>query len=198
MRGYAWCVWLCVSCGFQPATLTTNEVDASGQGGSNVGSAGSGSGSGSNSGGCVNGMRACKGTAQSGVCVGGVVQVDRDCPPTSTCSNGYCQPPPGATACSDDATCSGAVCDPYVIGGTVISGFCTPPGPGTRGADASCNVDSDCATGLCVQQQCYGECTTGVTQCPHNQDCDTFSCHSEPLTLEGVPTNVSTCRASGC
>lgn len=196
MRGLACVIWLlAAACGFQHGNGAATSADDAASGGSNTGSNG-GSG-GSNSGGCVSGQRACQGTNQSGVCVGGTVQVDRDCPPTSLCANGYCQPPAGAASCADDASrVAGDVCDLYVQSGA-LQGFCTATGPGNGGADASCNSDSDCTTGICVQGQCYGACT-GATMCPHNQDCDTFSCRSDTLTLEGVTTAISTCHASSC
>lgn len=144
----------------------------------------------------VEGTRLCVDATHSGACHAGAAVVDRDCPPTSTCTSGHCAPPAGARPCSRAADCmSGEVCDEYVAGAGV-SGFCTPAISGAvGGAAAPCTApgwDNGCKTGLCAADAKDGTVHACLYPCKGDGDCggNGAKCQGvigEPGTIEGAP-----------
>jgi len=119
---------------------------------------------------------------------------ERTCPSGSTCSNGHCQPPAGATSCTKASDCSGSqVCDLYVVGGSLV-GYCTDPFPTQNSGTSSCSsvgYTSSCPTGICAQDS-SGH-TRCLTPCENGNDSTCsgdFLCKAvaEPQQIEGVST----------
>jgi|SRR5215831_7182946 len=135
------------------------------------------------------GQRVCAGGGASGTCddTGNIV-IDRTCPPGSACAAGYCQPPTGGQPCLSIEDCNGgAVCDLYVVAGSIV-GRCTSPAPG-GGLFAPCTMDSQCQTLICANHNGVREC---LFPCTANSQCalvnGTCVGVQSPLALEGVPT----------
>jgi len=178
------------ACAFAPQATGTDGGGTSGGGGDARGSGGGSNGSGSAT--CTPGTRVCVDAMDSGTCDGaGHETADRHCPPASTCSGGYCQPPQGASGCTSDKQCAGQdVCDLYVQGG-VLTGYCTMPS-GTSSTYDHCTSDAQCATGICANGgECFSECS-GQSSCPNGPD--VIDCTALAVTIEGVASiGVSTC-----
>jgi hypothetical protein len=144
-------------------------------------------------GGCVNGQRLCiNNDSQSAVCQGGVPVADRTCPPTSTCSKGYCQPPAGAMACK--RPCAQGVCTPFVVNNG-ISTFCAPALGTMTGPLQSCTktgFDSMCDSGYCVQDSKNG--SSCFYSCMAKSDCAPNNCIAvaSSTTVEGVGAGALT------
>jgi hypothetical protein len=143
---------------------------------------------------CVEGVRGCIDAARSGVCVGGELIADRDCPPTSVCMAGVCAPPAGATACTGDVGCvAPEVCDVYVMGGA-LAGFCTPPIGATSGSCTTAGYDATCDSGICAaggDTRCLSPCVSQVDCLGGNQTCDGVTA---PGTIDGqVTTGLKHC-----
>ncbi|HUJ58138.1 MAG TPA: hypothetical protein VLX92_06590 [Kofleriaceae bacterium] len=118
--------------------------------------------------------------------------IDRTCPPGSSCSQGHCRAPAGATACKQQGDCSGVqVCDLYVVLGFLV-GACTDP-MGATGPYTPCSPigdDTACQSGICTESsggtaQCLVPCQVGSdAECPGHA-CDSIA---SPATIEGVST----------
>ncbi len=179
------------ACGFTPGARPGHSTsDAPGAVGS--GSDATSGTTGSDASGCAG--RVCVDATHSGSCDGtGEIVTDRDCPPASMCTGGYCRPPAGAAPCTTDAQCTGSdVCDLYVQGGMLV-GYCTGQF-GMDGTYQSCQSNDQCQTGLCADSgQCYTACTgTGQGTCRSGPD--SIDCTSLDVTVEGVTsTGLSTC-----
>lgn len=144
---------------------------------------------------CTPGARLCADATHSAVCGAAppMAIVDRACPPSSSCSNGYCAPPPGAASCTRSADCSGGqVCDLFVVGG-VLAGSCAPPLAGGHDLYSACGppygVDGTCKTGACALDandpslhQCLFPCGA-AKDCPGGNNCDPVA---GSVTIEGV------------
>jgi hypothetical protein len=174
----------------------TGGVGGSGGVGGAGGNGGSGGSGGSSGNACALlslGARVCVDGTHSGTCqlLGVLTPVtDRACPPNSMCSNGYCQPPPGARMCMKDNDCMGAsVCNPFVRMSGQLAGFCTSPFSGTGGPQASCTDGTQCGTGFCADfgnamPACLALCG-GDGDCSNGAKCKGFNF---PGTIEGAPT----------
>jgi hypothetical protein len=132
------------------------------------------------------GGRVCVTATSSGTCTLGGPVVDRACPPGSTCQNGYCAPPTGGVACTSSQSCGAdLVCDLYVTAPKTLSGVCTMR-LGPKGAEQTCNTDSDCGTGICGLLNGDREC---LFACGSTADCPTDCITINPMTtIEGVST----------
>lgn len=135
-------------------------------------------------------QRVCIDSKHSGYCDSGLQKhADRDCPPGSSCVDGYCGVPAGATPCTSEGTCiNGQVCDLYTVG-MVLAGFCTTSyGNITTGSCSAQGSDPLCHTGWCVQigetQRCLRPCNSS-SDCllGSSQACDQIS---SPTTIEGT------------
>lgn len=120
------------------------------------------------------------------------VACERTCPPGSTCANGHCQPPAGATPCSKASDCSGGmVCDLYVSGSSLV-GYCTTAFPSAGTSCSTPGYDSACVTGICARddddhERCLVPCENGDdSTCPGDWTCRLVGA---PLQIEGVPTS---------
>ena len=143
------------------------------------------------------GQRVCVNATTSGTCSGALQPTpDRNCPPSSMCSNGTCRPPSGAQSCVREMDCTAATaCDLYTsTNGNSIIGACTPnEGNGTL--YDSCNNDNQCQSGTCASaatftDQCYYACRMDP-DCPMGGHCVTITA---PTMLEGTATTgVKSC-----
>ena len=137
----------------------------------------------------VDGTRVCVDATHSGHCVSGGEVIDRDCPPSSTCAQGFCAPPVGAAGCVGDVQCSGGqVCDVYVVGGVLV-GFCTDPIGANSGSCSVAGNDPSCDSGICASgdsTRCLSPCTSGNDCVGSSQICVSIS---NPTTIEGQSTS---------
>jgi hypothetical protein len=148
--------------------------------------------------GCASNARVCLDSKHSAACVAGAPVPDRTCPSGSTCTDGVCQPPSGAMACTRNIQCAaGEGCMAYSVA-NMLKGFCTQLVTGaTKGEQVACDKagwDDTCTTGLCttlgtagtfcaIACTAAGNCTnlTGAPRCLNI---------SAPATLEGAPASV--------
>jgi hypothetical protein len=161
-------------------------------------------GGGSDGGGSLcktSGQRLCVDNKASGHCEGTTLVTDRHCPSGSICSNGFCQPPPGANACTASRECLAAgVCVPFVVN-DALTGFCVPSTiTAGGGLYTTCGPpfgdDSSCATGLCADDASRPLLHQCLFVCGGGGDCPSGSCDSisAPMTIEGVPaTGLHSC-----
>jgi hypothetical protein len=137
-------------------------------------------------------QRVCITSTQSGHCDNLLNPVpDRNCPPSSMCSNGTCRPPAGSNSCVREMDCTTATtCDLYTsTSGNSIIGACTP-NQGTGGLYFDCSSDDQCQSGTCAdamnfQTECFVACRMDM-ECPMGGHCVLISA---PATLEGTSTN---------
>jgi hypothetical protein len=136
-------------------------------------------------------QRVCINSTQSGHCDSLLNPVaDRNCPPSSMCSNGTCRPPSGSNSCVREMDCTTATsCDLYTsTNGNSIIGACTPnQGNGTL--YDTCNNDNQCQSGTCASatsfpDECYYACRMDP-DCPMGGHCVNITA---PATLEGTAT----------
>lgn len=150
---------------------------------------------------CTSAARVCQNASVSAACelFGGsyTEQPDRACPPTSGCSDGYCQPPSGALACTRPADCApvpDTTCDPFVVvqgGKQTILGACVPPFGSSNGTCSATGFDSTCSSGFCISA---GTKTVCLVLCAQASDCPTGeTCAARLTTVEGLTTSVSVC-----
>jgi hypothetical protein len=120
--------------------------------------------------------------------------VDRTC--STSCKDGYCQPPSSMTSCP--GACSGSdVCAPFVSNMAFVD-YCAPP-VGGGGVGAACSTpgpDRTCATGYCVNAPPSGNVC--MILCNNPSECPNAggSCKAirSPTTIEGVSTSgLKTC-----
>jgi len=147
---------------------------------------------------CTDGDRTCS-TVASELCTDGTYAVDRYCPLTSACSEGYCQAPPNATPCSTiDGTATETLCatsmgmgtgnvscQPFVGNGMVV--WDCAPAIGSGGAGKSCNSGYDCRSGICADHACFRACASS-TECPQGTQCQDLS-----FDVEGVTVDTTGC-----
>jgi len=149
----------------------------------------------------TNGARVCADSTHSAVCAGGVVMIDRACPPGSTCSAGLCGAPNGGASCVATSKCAGgAVCDLFVGAKNMLSGSCAAPISGaTGGFNAKCNAagyDATCTTGICAAL----DATTRAClhPCSGNADCGGGGVNCQPLVLPTAVEGASTTGLKFC
>ncbi len=157
---------------------------------------------------CAGAERQCSGTVASDRCEGGMFVVDRSCPMSSSCTNGYCAAPTAMFGTQIGARCDangGAQqlqcmasptlmlsCQPFVDQGTMsLRWFCdTQVGQGRAGAP--CTKGAQCKSGVCAAAA--GTC---FDACQRDQDCQlgggALTCKSLEITVEGI-----TVTAKGC
>jgi hypothetical protein len=136
-------------------------------------------------------QRVCISSTQSGHCDNLLMPVaDRNCPPTSMCSNGTCRPPSGAQSCTHESDCGiTTACVLYTsTNGNSIIGACTP-NDGNGSLYDNCNNGNQCQSGTCASantfpDQCYYACRMDM-ECPMGGHCVNVTA---PATLEGTAT----------
>jgi hypothetical protein len=141
---------------------------------------------------CTPGSRSCSGQSVM-VCVpsGSSTswQLDRACPPTSTCKAGICTP--GAGACTGSCE-AGLVCTVFVNPATLntLGTYCAKP-VGSKPGGATCASDAECVSGLCVSR---GKARTCYQACGKSRLCPApTKCAELTLTVNGVQGTVSGC-----
>ncbi len=142
-------------------------------------------------------------------CTGGALTPDRDCPNGSTCTSGYCAPPPQQQFGSaigrncvfnnrpSEALCNtfagDASCQPFLNpanpGGPVKWTCDTNVGSGTLGT--ACSQGNSCATGFC------GSNGTCFQACDNDVDCfvpgASFQCQDVKIVVEGRTLQSKSC-----
>jgi hypothetical protein len=121
------------------------------------------------------------------------IEPGRFCPAQSSCSGGYCQPPPGAASCSRAADCTGGkACNLFASSDNKAVGFCTDPFPANTTPIINCPTPTDlhCDTGICVTRdfqsyQCLSLCGA-TTDCPSGSCIDLLQLTNNPSFLEGL------------
>ncbi len=141
---------------------------------------------------CTPGARSCSGQSVM-VCVpsgsGTAWQLDRACPPSSTCKAGFCTP--GAGACVGSCE-SGLVCTVFVNPSTMTSlgNYCAKP-VGSKVGGVPCTSDAECGTGFCISR---GKSRTCYQACGKNRACPSPSkCQELTLTVNGVQGTIPGC-----
>ncbi|HJZ88504.1 MAG TPA: hypothetical protein VKN99_25200, partial [Polyangia bacterium] len=141
--------------------------------------------------------RVCLGSATSGHCDGtGGALIDRVCPPDSTCSSGYCQPPPGG-ACATSSQCLlGRICMLFVSnGGSSLQGSCSDPYIIVGGGGfiyQNCTSGGQCRSGICATDADDTSLNQCLYPCRNDNDCPMGGgCHaiSAPSAIEGTSTS---------
>jgi hypothetical protein len=118
-------------------------------------------------------------------------QPDRSCPSTSSCANGYCQPPNNAQSCANPTDCGGGtVCSPFVRNQNQLEGDCAPRF-GTATTCSAAGFDSTCAAGYCIATNNKFACLLfcdKTNECPNGQ-----TCASRSITVEGFTAPMMVC-----
>jgi hypothetical protein len=141
---------------------------------------------------CTPGARTCSGQSAM-VCVPKAgstsYELERACPPSSSCQAGVCVP--GAGACTGSCE-GGMVCTVFVNPSTMSSlgNYCAKP-VGSKPGGATCSKDSECASGFCISRgklrTCYQACSKSRT-CPPPTKCAELT-----LTVNGIQGTIPGC-----
>ncbi len=117
----------------------------------------------------------------------------QDCWDGTTCDQGACVPAQ-VTPCVTQADCSdGQVCTILVDPDQPdrLGTFCIPsPNPSGFESGVACNSGSQCQSGRCTRQVCFGACQ-GPSDCTQ----EGYECVALDLTIDGVRSKGS---VSGC
>lgn len=143
---------------------------------------------------CTPGARTCSGQSVM-VCVpkaGGATgyELERACPPSSTCKAGICAPGAGACVGSCDP---GLVCTVFVNPATMnsLGNYCAKP-VGSKVGTMSCAKDSDCSSGFCISRA--GKAPTCYQPCGKNRSCPPpTKCVELTLTVNGIQGTIPGC-----
>jgi hypothetical protein len=158
---------------------------------------------------CTGDARTCApDSSASESCVNGAVTVDRECPGTSRCSAGYCQPPFAGVGTlghrcdgnggAQEGQCMPMVatdptCAPFVDPLTgALAWYCAKPiGPG--GPGAACSAGAECRSGFCGSNgTCFRACQTDQ-DCPPSATGRRLRCGGVQITVEGVVVEQPSC-----
>jgi hypothetical protein len=154
--------------------------------------------------GCLADTRMCQGSS-SVACMNGVPVVDRACPASSTCVDGYCEPPPQGMFTPEGRPCDsfGAPTEIACVQGGTTEFSCQPfvadplnetidwvcaRAVGMKGRGDACTTGSECRSGFC------GDNGTCFRACAGDRDCgSTQRCQDVKIVVEGIEAQAKGC-----
>jgi hypothetical protein len=159
---------------------------------------------------CTGDERGCLAGA-SARCEAGMLKQDRQCPMSSQCQSGYCQPPAPSSnnvgkACSSMGIASEALCVNGISGGGTTAPSCqpffvagtsdpkwvcaAPIGAGLPGI--ACTQGSQCRSGFCGSNgTCFRACFS-VGDCPTSGNVN-WKCVAVNIAVEGRSVSAQSC-----
>jgi hypothetical protein len=159
---------------------------------------------------CMPKQRTCLAQTGSALCEAGQFKLDRKCPNLSTCTTGYCQPPPVSSTSLVGASCDPAgapqenvcfsttgdvlSCEPFVDPNTKKIGWFCDKAVGMGLPGTTCATGDDCRSGFCGSNgTCFRSCLD-QTDCPlMGNTGQPYRCATVAIVVEGEQVSAKSC-----